>query len=591
MDENENDNHQIHSPPSGGTFVTAMEQEQHQAFEDEDEDGNNCRDDPSELSSRVRLAVSSAGSLVWNTVMRGDSPASRRKTFVQACYLGIAAIFGTLVRLILAQLFGQACSNPETVGWIADEAVLCVTSNGQTTQNEGIIFADLPANLLGSFIMGLLQDGAALGLAIGLPIAFVHPSNIFQSYDIWHLALKTGFCGSLTTFSAWNSEMVVLMVGNHEAMPNRPSMVWKALFGYVVGMETAIGSYVFGRTVAWWLHKWINPELANEQKEMSIREKQHGIAINRELPALERRYLHGLFENNNSAGHNNSISSLPSTCALTSTLTREELAPLYSWRESTKEARRVESGLSTALVGLETAMIVRRELPTEEQREIAGYYGWDIRGLQDWLSKRQIHTDELSYSSSRKLSSQLTAAGVSKTMDIDDTPWFSVPAATLMLVTCLVILINLIVHWNGETSYEKTYRTMAYSMLFAPPGALLRWKLSALNGKLGDYVPRLNRMSWLPMGTLAANVLGAMVSISMIGWEYNLEMSGSGGFWGIATVRAIKIGFSGCLSTVSTFVSEIHKLTNIRQDRGYKYILITLSLSAVVGMILFVIIV
>uniref|UniRef100_A0A7S4AX49 Fluoride ion transporter CrcB n=1 Tax=Pseudo-nitzschia australis TaxID=44445 RepID=A0A7S4AX49_9STRA len=568
------------------SFVTAMEQEQHQAFDDY---YSTYTRDSVEFSSKLIRAASSVTTVVWRTVVRGDSPASRQKIFVQACYLGVAAIFGTLVRLVLAQIFGQACSNPDSVGWIADEAVLCVTSNGQTTQNEGIIFADLPANLLGSFIMGLLQDGATLGLAINLPVAFVHPSHIFQSYDIWHLALKTGFCGSLTTFSAWNSEMVVLMVGHHEAMPNRHSMVWRALFGYVIGMETAIGSYVFGRTVACWLHKWINPELAKEQKEMSIRERQHGIAINRELPVVERRYLHGLFEKNGVS--HNSTSSLPPT----STLTCEELAPLYNWRESTREARRIESGLSTALVELETALIVRKEVLTQEQRDMVVYHGWDIDGLQEWLSERHGRTElaaSLQSSSSSSLpSSHLTAAGVSKTFGIDDTVWYAAPAAGLLLTVCLVILLNLITYWDAQTSYENTYRTMAYSMLFAPPGALLRWKLSVLNGKLCDYVSGFQSMSWLPIGTLAANVLGAMVSISMIGWEYNLEIAGSGGFWRIATVRAIKIGFSGCLSTVSTFVSEVHKLTQIRQDRGYKYILITLILSAIAGMVLFVIIV
>ena len=303
---------------------------------------------------------------------------------MQACYLGIAAIFGTLLRLVLAQLFGQACSNPETVGWIADEAVLCVTRDGQTTQNEGIIFADLPANLLGSFIMGLLQDGAALGLAVNMPIAFLSPSSAFQSYDIWHLALKTGFCGSLTTFSAWNSEMVVLLVGNLEVMPNRQSMIWKALFGYIIGMETAIGSYVFGRTVAWWLHQWINPELAKEQKEMHIRETKHGIAINRELPPVERQYLHGLSETVTSShietpSSSDSASSTP--LSPTSKLTTEELAPLRRWRESTREARRVESGLSKILVDLETALIARKEIVTPEVAETARFHAWDIDGL------------------------------------------------------------------------------------------------------------------------------------------------------------------------------------------------------------------
>ena len=580
------------SKTSGASYMAAletdhpahpsMEEEQHSKkdfFEDE-----MIRQTASELSSKIKRVASNASTFL----ISGDDPLSRRKTFVQACYLGIAAIFGTLLRLILAQLFGQACSDPETIGWIADESVLCVTRDGTTTQNEGIIFADLPANLLGSFIMGLLQDGAALGLALNLPIAFLPPSNMFQSFDIWHTALKTGFCGSLTTFSAWNSEMVVLMAGHLGAIPNRHSMIWRAFFGYVIGMETAIGSYVFGRTVAWWLHKWMNPELAKEHKELHIRETKHGIAINRELPVVERRYLHGLPELCHTIEPSDSEStsaSLP--LSTTSTLTVVELSPLSRWRESTKEARRVESGISPSLIHLETSLIARKEEITHEFRTMSHDYGWDIDSLQEWLSKRQGHLDLPSLTQS----TNLTAAGVSKTLGEEDTVWYTAPAAALLLATFLMILVLVMMHLDAQTSYAITYRTMAYSMLFATPGALLRWKLSSFNGKLGDLIPRFSRMNWLPIGTLAANVLGAMVSIIMIGWEFNLEISGANGFWGIATVRAIKIGFSGCLSTVSTFVSEVHKLTHIRLDRGYKYILITLVSSCISGVILFAIIV
>ena len=642
---NNNNNDHLQTQYSG-SYVTAMEQEQNersnqhqrqqqhqQPFEtDNNGDSNNSNDNgisssESFVDTLKQAASNTTNSVIWWTM---SHTSQRRKVFVQACYLGIGAIFGTLLRLILAQLFGQACSNPGTIGYINDEAVLCVTSNGETTQNEGIIFADLPANLLGSFIMGLLQDGTSLGLAINMPIAFVKPTNIFQSYDIWHLALKTGFCGSLTTFSAWNSEMVILLVGNHTGgMSNRPSMVWKALFGYVIGIETAIGSYVFGRTVAWWFHRWMNPQLASEQREMNIREKKHGIVINRTLPILERQYLHGLFENNGnnnnnssnindngSNGASNSLSaSASSSYALspTSTLTQEEIEPLYRWRESTLIARRVESGdeINRKLVELETSLIVRKESITHEQLDTALYYDWDIDALQNWLTKRNKyynHQDINESSSSLPSSSSvpvpvsisLTPAGISKTMSEDDTVWYAAPVAFMLLMLCLIILINLMLYWDGKTSYDITYRTMAYSMLFAPPGALLRWKLSGWNGQLGSSlipIPRLVRWKWLPVGTLAANALGAMISISMIGWEYNIGAAGSSGgftsssFWGIATIRAIKIGFSGCLSTVSTFVSEVHKLTQIRQDRGYKYILITLVLSAVSAMILFIIIV
>ena len=638
---NNNNNDHLQTQYSG-SYVTAMEQEQnersnqhqhqqqhqhqHQQPFETDNNGDGISSSESFVDTLKQAASNTTNSVIWWTM---SHTSQRRKVFVQACYLGIGAIFGTLLRLILAQLFGQACSNPGTIGYINDEAVLCVTSNGETTQNEGIIFADLPANLLGSFIMGLLQDGTSLGLAINMPIAFVKPTNIFQSYDIWHLALKTGFCGSLTTFSAWNSEMVILLVGNHTGgMSNRPSMVWKALFGYVIGIETAIGSYVFGRTVAWWFHRWMNPQLASEQREMNIREKKHGIVINRTLPILERQYLHGLFENNsnnnndssniNNNGSNDASNSLSASASSsyalspTSTLTQEEIEPLYRWRESTLIARRVESGdeINKKLVELETSLIVRKESITHEQLDTALYYDWDIDALQNWLTKRNKyynHQDINESSSSLPSSSSvsvsisipLTPAGISKTMSEDDTVWYAAPVAFMLLMLCLIILLNLMMYWDGKTSYDITYRTMAYSMLFAPPGALLRWKLSGWNGQLGSLIPipRLVRWKWLPVGTLAANVLGAMISISMIGWEYNITAAGSSGgftsssFWGIATIRAIKIGFSGCLSTVSTFVSEVHKLTQIRQDRGYKYILITLVLSAVSAMILFIIIV
>jgi hypothetical protein len=59
------------------------------------------------------------------------------------------------------------------IGWIADDAALCVTTNGDTSQPGGIISADLPANMFGCFLMGMLQDGAALDLAIHLVLVLV----------------------------------------------------------------------------------------------------------------------------------------------------------------------------------------------------------------------------------------------------------------------------------------------------------------------------------------------------------------------------------------------------------------------------------
>jgi fluoride ion exporter CrcB/FEX len=511
---------------------------------------------------------------------------TKRKTIIEACYLGIAAMLGTLLRLVLAQLFGQACSNPGTIGWIADDAALCVTANGQASQQGGIIFADLPANILGSFLMGLFQDGSSLDLAIHVPLAFVAPTNMLQAYDVLHLALKTGFCGSLTTFSGWNSEMVIMLVGR-EAGTHRPSQVWKALLGYIIGIETSLGSYVFGRTVAWWLHQWQNPGLALEQEAMKIRKYQHGIAINHTLPTLERRYLHGLFELPDSTDTSLVPPEEAQKLSPAMNLTPDELAPLKRWRESTMTARRVESGLSESLMELETALIVDKQMVTPQMHETATKNGWDVQSLEEWLSKRyhpQAHETETSEMSQQI--QNLNSAGIQKALTEDHTIWYQLPMAVLCWTVCMVALVVLMLVWDAETAYDITYRTMAYSMVYSTPGAILRWTLSGWNGKLNSF-----DWKWFPIGTLAANVLGAMVSISMIGWEYNLQVANSTGFWSIATVRAIKIGFSGCLTTVSTFISEVHKLTLMRQDRGYKYVVITLSISCMVSVILFVIIV
>lgn len=66
---------------------------------------------------------------------------ARRKTYVTAMYLSIAAICGTFLRIAMAQLFGDECANPGTVGWLAASSPLCVTKDGSSEREGGIVFA------------------------------------------------------------------------------------------------------------------------------------------------------------------------------------------------------------------------------------------------------------------------------------------------------------------------------------------------------------------------------------------------------------------------------------------------------------------
>jgi len=473
----------------------------------------------------------------------------QKKELVQFCYLAAAAILGALLRIMLAQLFGEECKNPGTVGWLKASSPLCVTADGNTEFVEGgIIFADLPANLLGCFFMGLMQDGTALNLAIPIPVAWCSPLSSFQSMTLIHFAIKTGFCGSLTTFSSWNSEMIVLMYGSGF---NRSSQFMKAILGYLIGMETALGSYVIGTTVAKWLHRLVNPDLAIEADAMRERQLE-GVFINKELPELERRFLHKI---------NMPYDSITSP--------EDRMAPLARWRESTQNVRRVNHPLLDALCTIERSVFCDRVGIPPEAEKIARQEDWDLDGLRQWTTRGRL----------TRLP-RTTSSGILLPYEHKDWNYVMIPG---FFVGCVVLILILgLVKVNEEDDYIITYRTMAYSLLFAPLGAFVRWQLSSLNGTWAV----VESLSWIPVGTLAANVLGSMVSITMTGLEF--RYTGYQSFWVVGTLRATRIGFAGCLTTVSTFVAEIQKFFNDhKHDRGYVYIIISLGTCSTLASLLY----
>ena len=55
--------------------------------------------------------------------------------------MSIFSIIGAVLRVFIAQFFGEECKNPGTVGWLKASQPLCVTANGEATLEGGIIFA------------------------------------------------------------------------------------------------------------------------------------------------------------------------------------------------------------------------------------------------------------------------------------------------------------------------------------------------------------------------------------------------------------------------------------------------------------------
>jgi fluoride ion exporter CrcB/FEX len=405
--------------------------------------------------------------------------------------------------------------------------------------------------MLGSFLMGLFQDGIVLGLSLPLPIAWLSPQHPFQRMSVFHTAFKTGFCGSLTTFSSWNSAMVVLIYGTGS---NGSSQLWLALLGYIIGMETALGSFVCGKSVARLLHRKVNPMLALEAHAVRDR-KEEGVYIYWELPDFERRFL-TLIDVADEQAHNNLDLSVEH---------------LEAWRRSTVDARRVRHPLLPALCALEEAALITREPLPKDAETLARDQGWDVDALLQWAAESERHP---SSSSTFALAQPPNANEVSR--------WFTLPVAAFFFWFLIFAIFVAFVMFNEDEDPTVIYRTMSFAMLFAPFGSFAQWWLADYNGKLSKY-------PWFPYGTFGANMLGSIISITAIATEYYIDQHNYGrfNFWRVGSIRAIRIGFAGCLTTVSTFVAEIHGFMQEHTDYAYPYIFTSLSVACVLSTIIY----
>ena len=143
---------------------------------------------------------------------------------VDYVYMALFAILGCWVRIALGT---QLKTDP------------AVTSPG------GAFFVDLPANMLGSFIIGLMADGATLGLdrpgRFPMQWAALPVSSSQQHNAALQRGIRTGLCGSITTFSSWMKQMGIMICQGR---------VVQALFGIVVGLHAALVSCAIGEWCA-----------------------------------------------------------------------------------------------------------------------------------------------------------------------------------------------------------------------------------------------------------------------------------------------------------------------------------------------------
>lgn len=113
-----------------------------------------------------------------------------------------------------------------------------------------------------------------------------------------------------------------------------------------------------------------------------------------------------------------------------------------------------------------------------------------------------------------------------------------------------------------------------------PPGVWLRWYLARLNGQ---GIGKQGSFKWLPIGTLAANVLaaGVMAALAVTSKVVHTKQA-------MTILSGIQLGFLGCLSTVSTFAAEVYTMRRSGQiARAFVYAASTFLLSFVLGTLIY----
>lgn len=123
------------------------------------------------------------------------------------------------------------------------------------------------------------------------------------------------------------------------------------------------------------------------------------------------------------------------------------------------------------------------------------------------------------------------------------------------MLDCAAILSALLSYLAALLLYFLAPRTWRYrvtfSLLLAPPGAMLRYLLSRLN-----TLPSVK----FPIGTFIAN----MVATLIIAGVYAAQRRPSVDTLRCDGLHALQEGFCGCLSTVSTFAVEITTMKSMK---------------------------
>ena len=380
---------------------------------------------------------------------------ANKTLILNVMYLALFSMLGVLSRIYLAKIF----RSHDGVG-------------ADVTSQNGPTFTDLPANAIGTFLIGMVSSASFLSLKSSAAVAILAGDHVFQDNAPLQLGFRTGYCGSLTTFASWDLQMVEMIVHGHTVA---------ALWGYFIGVSVAMISFYIGLSFA------TSVFLFRKRRRLANLEKLKQAAA--------------------SSGRVLTLSDLNQPLLSESTVDVEPGAAAGGGASgaAATTAAAAAAGAAVASADIEPVHVVK---PT---------------GTTD-------------------------------------------AAFGLLLLALVIMTIVLCKEVTQETTTSFKSRVNWFAMLFGPFGTLLRWQLGVrFNGKLKRY-------PWFPIGTFTANVLASTVN----GIFSAVMVKNPNDYWVIIISTAITEGFSGSLSTVSTWATELFRLLPQAGDgashrRAYSY--------------------
>ncbi|EFN56313.1 hypothetical protein CHLNCDRAFT_144735 [Chlorella variabilis] len=455
-------------------------------------------------------------------VRKRDS--STLRLLITLIHLSVWAQLGVVTRAFLGKFFILGCGG----GWGP-----CLAGS--------LYFKDLPSNMLGSFIIGLFAASSTLGLAVDKALALLPKGHPWQSNFELQIGIRTGFCGSLTTFASWFLELMV---------PAIQQNLWvEAGAGLLVGLLAAIGSYSAGLHAALAVDRWLvgEKDVLEQLERYRSSQMQHLEGLRRDSGELPQEEL-----------------MLEAEPDLPRIITHEPAELVEMHRKLHQlDPPPADGGIAADGAAADAEAAADAAAGKGGKGGGAAAAAAHQAGGQPPQRNGGVGAGAPGAAPPPPPERQLSVADFGASLRGSRTD-----AAALLLLAAFTALAGLGLGLQDEHTW---LRTIWASVLLGPAGCILRWYLSRFNYKLrGSW-------DWLPAGTFAANMLGVTIDCALqcvLQRRYE-----AAGYWGVLWLTAVQSGFCGSLTTVSTFVTEVVKFADAIPENFHAYTYAAMSLG------------